>query len=149
MDDSMAKRPVIWILNGPNLNLLGIREPEIYGNQSFDTYFRQLQSRYPEIDLHYYHSNHEGDLLDKLHEIGFSCTGIVFNPGAYTHTSIALADAVKAIESPVFEVHISDVSRREPFRQISYLRPYCSGHIMGEGLAGYDKAIRELLSLRK
>ena len=143
----MNKKATIWILNGPNLNLLGVREPEIYGRIRFEDYFKQLRAHFPEINLHYFQSNHEGALIDKLHEVGFSCTGIIFNPAAYTHTSIALADAVKAIQAPVMEVHISDIHSREPFRQISYLRPHCAGHIMGEGLAGYEMALHRLLTL--
>ncbi len=139
------KRATIWILNGPNLNLLGIREPSIYGHCSFEDYFIHLQKRYPGIDLQYYQSNHEGALIDKLHEVGFDCHGILFNPAAYTHTSIALADAVKAIEAPVWEVHISDLSQRESYRKVSYIRPYCKGHIMGQGLNGYEMALRKLL----
>src|SRR5690606_36890782 len=114
----MAK---ILIMNGPNLNLLGKREPEIYGNTGFDNYFENLKSQFPEVDLEYFQSNTEGLLIDKLHEVGFSYDGIVFNAGAYTHTSIALADAIAAIQTPVIEVHMSNVHARESFRHHSYM----------------------------
>jgi len=131
----------ILLLNGPNLNLLGKREPEIYGNRSFEDYLRELQAGFPDIQLDYFQSNHEGALIDKLHEVGFSADGIVLNAGAYTHTSIALADAVGAITAPVIEVHISNVHQREPFRQHSYLSTKCVGSIVGLGLDGYRLAI--------
>ena len=131
----------ILIINGPNLNLLGKREPEIYGNTSFEDYFKKLQGMYPAVDLGYFQSNHEGLLIDTLHEVGFSADGIVLNAGAYTHTSIALADAIAAIQSPVIEVHISNVHQREPFRQHSYLAAKCVGSIVGLGLDGYRLAI--------
>jgi len=131
----------ILILNGPNLNLLGIREPEIYGTTTFEDYFKELVAAYPSIHLEYYQSNHEGALIDKIHEYGFNSDGIIFNPGAYTHTSIALADAIKGVETPVIEVHISDVTKREHFRKISYVRKVCLTSIMGHGLKGYNKAI--------
>lgn len=137
----------ILILNGPNLNLLGKREPEIYGNQSFEDFFTEIQKRFPEHQLAYYQSNHEGALIDKLHEVGFSFDGIVFNPGAYTHTSIALRDAIAGIETPVFEVHISNLAEREDFRQISYVKDVCVGSINGMGLEGYAVAIEELAKL--
>ena len=134
----------ILILNGPNLNLLGKREPEIYGSQSFEDYFRELQDRFLGSTLEYFQSNHEGHLIDKLHEVGFSYHGIVFNPGAYTHTSIALRDAIVGIDSPVFEVHISNLAEREDFRQISYVKDVCVGSINGMGLEGYAVAIEAL-----
>ena len=109
----------IQIINGPNLNLLGMREPEIYGNKGFDGYLQELRSAYPEVQIEYYQSNVEGELINKLHEVGFSCDGIVLNAGAYTHYSIALHDAIKAISSPVVEVHISNVHQREEFRHHS------------------------------
>ena len=129
------------IINGPNLNLLGKREPEIYGRQSFEEYFAQLQMEFPTLTLHYYQSNSEGALIDKLHEVGFSYGGVILNAGAYTHTSIALADAIAAIRSPVIEVHISNVHAREAFRHHSFIAPQCIGSIVGLGLKGYELAI--------
>lgn len=137
----------ILILNGPNLNLLGKREPEIYGTQTFKEFFAKLKGKYSNIDLEYYQSNHEGNLLDKLHEVGFSYDGVVFNPGAYTHTSIALRDAIAGIITPVFEVHISNLAEREDFRQISFVKDVCAGTISGMGLEGYAVAIDELIHL--
>ncbi|MFN0174882.1 MAG: type II 3-dehydroquinate dehydratase [Saprospiraceae bacterium] len=131
----------ILIINGPNLNLLGTREPEIYGSQSFESFFEELQASLPNAELDYFQSNHEGTLLDKLHEAGFSADGIVLNAGALTHTSIALADAVAAISTPVIEVHISNVHRREPFRHHSFLSAHCVGSIVGLGLEGYRLAV--------
>ena len=136
----------VMVLNGPNLNLLGKREPEIYGTQSFEDFFETLKTRFIHIELSYYQSNHEGDLLDKLHEIGFDFDGIVFNPGAYTHTSIALRDAISGITTPVIEVHISNLAEREDFRQVSYVKDVCKGTIAGLGLEGYAIAIEELLN---
>lgn len=135
----------ILIINGPNLNLLGTREPEIYGSQSFESFFEHLKSRYPELELDYFQSNHEGALLDKLHVAGFSVDGIVLNAGALTHTSIALADAVAAISTPVIEVHISNVHRREPFRHHSFLSAPCVGSIVGLGMDGYRLAVEWFL----
>lgn len=135
----------VLILNGPNLNLLGKREPEIYGSQTFEEFFSQMKEKHPAIELSYFQSNHEGALLDKLHEVGFSFDGIVFNPGAYTHTSIALRDAIAGIETPVMEVHISNLAEREHFRQISYVKDVCIGTIDGMGLAGYEVAIDQLI----
>lgn len=135
----------ILILNGPNLNLLGVREPKIYGKRSFEEFFESLQLEYPGITLHYFQSNHEGELIDKLHEAGFSYNGIVFNAGGYTHTSVALADAIAALETPVIEVHISNVFAREPFRHHSYLAPHCVGSISGFGLKGYEMALDYLV----
>jgi 3-dehydroquinate dehydratase-2 len=135
----------ILIVNGPNLNLLGRREPEIYGRQSFEAFFEQLQLEFPGVTLHYFQSNHEGELIDKLHEAGFSYVGIVLNPGALAHTSVALADAVAAIETPVVEVHISNIYAREPFRHHSFLSASCVGCISGLGLKGYELAISYLL----
>jgi len=131
----------IIIINGPNLNLLGKREPSIYGKKSFEEYFEQMQMEYPGITLHYFQSNHEGDILDKLHEVGFTYNGIVLNAGALTHTSIAIADAISAIETPVIEVHISNVHARESFRHHSYLSAKVVGTIVGLGLPGYKLAI--------
>ncbi len=131
----------ILIINGPNLNLLGRREPDIYGSRTFEDFFGELKVAFPGVDLEYFQSNHEGALIDKLHEAGFSARGIVLNAGAYTHTSIALADAIGAITAPVVEVHISNVHRREAFRQHSYLSAKCVGSIVGLGLEGYRLAI--------
>jgi 3-dehydroquinate dehydratase-2 len=135
----------IIILNGPNLNLLGKREPTIYGNSSFEDFFKGLQLKWSDIHLEYFQSNQEGLLVDKLHEVGFEYDGIVFNPAAYTHTSIALADAIAAISTPVIEVHISNVASREAFRHHSYTAPNCVGSIVGMGLAGYQLAIEYLM----
>lgn len=134
----------IHIVNGPNLNLVGRREPGIYGNKDLVTYFQELKFRFPEITLHYYQSNHEGDLLDYLHKFGFENCGIILNAGAYTHTSIALADAIKGISAPVVEVHISNVYEREEFRHHSYVKANCIHTIVGQGLEGYAQAIEYL-----
>ncbi len=131
----------IIIINGPNLNLLGLREPGVYGQTSFEQFFEELQKKYPEIALSYFQSNHEGALIDKIHEVGFSYDGIILNAGAYTHTSVALADAIAAIRTPVVEVHISNIFAREPFRHHSYPAPKCVGTIAGLGLKGYALAI--------
>ncbi|MEN0004282.1 MAG: type II 3-dehydroquinate dehydratase [Bacteroidota bacterium] len=133
------------IINGPNLNLLGTREPEIYGDESFEHFFARLQQEFPTVTLHYFQSNSEGALIDKLHEVGFSYDGIVLNAGAYTHTSIAIADAISGITTPVIEVHISNVHARESFRHHSYIAPYCEGSIIGLGLSGYKLAIEYFL----
>jgi 3-dehydroquinate dehydratase-2 len=131
----------ILIINGPNLNLLGIREPGIYGSKSFGEYFSELQTLFPETEISCFQSNHEGALIDKLHEAGFSADGIILNAGALTHTSIALADAVAAIPAPVVEVHISNVHAREEFRRHSFIAPKCVGSISGLGLDGYRLAL--------
>ena len=135
----------IQIINGPNINLLGKREPSIYGAVSFDTYLEQLRLRYPDIELDYYQSNVEGELINKLHETGFDYDGIVLNAGAYTHTSIALQDAIRAITAPVVEVHISNVHCREEFRHKSMISCACLGVICGFGLNSYRLAIEALL----
>jgi 3-dehydroquinate dehydratase-2 len=135
----------ILIINGPNLNLLGRREPTIYGSLSFEQYFTSLQAQFPAHELAYFQSNQEGALIDKLHEVGFDWDGIVLNAGAYTHTSIALADAIAAIETPVIEVHISNVHQREAFRHHSYLSPNCKGVIVGLGLQGYELGVRAII----
>lgn len=136
----------ILILNGPNLNLLGKREPEIYGSQTFGEYFELLKQRFGmEAELYYFQSNHEGAILDKLHEVGFSFDGIVLNAGAYTHTSVAIADAIAGIKTPVIEVHISNVHAREAFRHHSYISKVAKGIIVGFGIKGYDLAILSLL----
>lgn len=135
----------LLILNGPNLNLLGKREPEIYGYQTFEAYFSQLQKRFPEVQLHYFQSNSEGAIIDKIHEVGFSFDGIILNGGAYTHTSVAIADAIAGISSPVVEVHISNIHAREAFRHHSYPAARCVGSIIGLGLEGYALAIAYFL----
>ena len=127
----------IIIINGPNLNLLGKREPEVYGNQSFEMFFDELKTAYPFINLHYFQSNIEGELIDKLQEVGFSFDGIILNAGAYTHTSIGIADAIKAIKTPVVEVHISNTFSRETFRHQSYISPVARGVVIGFGLESY------------
>ncbi len=135
----------ILIINGPNLNLLGTREKSIYGEQSFEEYFAFLQQEFPTLTLHYFQSNSEGGLIDKLHDAGFTYHGIVLNPGAYTHTSIALADAIAAIRSPVVEVHISNIFARESYRHTSFTAAKCKGSISGLGMKGYELAIQYLL----
>jgi 3-dehydroquinate dehydratase-2 len=135
----------ILILNGPNLNLLGKREPTIYGNETFENYFSKLQQQYPAIELHYFQSNVEGEIINKLHEVGFSFDGIVLNAGAYTHTSVAIGDAIKGIETPVIEVHISNVHARESFRHTSYIAPNALGVIAGFGLQSYQLAIQSFI----
>jgi 3-dehydroquinate dehydratase-2 len=135
----------LLIINGPNLNLLGTREPGIYGNQSFEAYFTELKSRFPAIELSYYQSNVEGELINKLHETGFSYEGIILNAGGYTHTSVALRDAVAAIKTPVIEVHISNVFAREEFRHTSLIAPVCKGSISGFGMDSYSLAIESFI----
>jgi 3-dehydroquinate dehydratase-2 len=134
----------IQIINGPNLNLLGRREPAIYGNQGFDFYLEQLRAAYPACEIQYFQSNSEGALIDKLHEAGFTVDGIVLNAGAYTHTSIALHDAIKAVDAPVIEVHISNVHAREEFRHRSLISAVCKGVIAGFGLDSYRLAVEAL-----
>ena len=135
----------IIIINGPNLNLLGKREPDVYGNATFEDYLKELQEKYTKIRLDYFQSNIEGELIDKLHEVGFDYDGIIMNAAAYTHTSIGIADAVKAIKTPVIEVHISNVYSREEFRHISYIAPNAKGIIVGLGLKGYELALQAFL----
>ena len=137
----------ILILSGPILNLLGKREPGIYGSQSFESYFERLEKQFPDVELHYFQSNHEGALLDKIHEVGFTFEGVVINAGAYTHTSVALADALSAVPMPAVEVHISNIHKREEFRHHSYLTNRCAGMICGLGFQGYELAVRYLLDL--
>jgi 3-dehydroquinate dehydratase-2 len=138
----------IIIINGPNLNLLGTREPEIYGGQRFEDYFSELQEIFPDISLDYFQSNAEGTLIDKLQEVGFSFDGVILNAGGYTHTSIAMADAIAAIKTPVVEVHISNIYARESFRHHSYLSANCAGCIIGMGIAGYELAVQYFLNQR-
>ncbi len=133
------------ILNGPNLNLLGKREVNIYGNQSFENYLTELKSKFPSLDISYYQSNEEGKLINKIHEVGFKYNGIIINAGAFTHTSVAIADAISSIESPVIEVHISNVFKREHFRHHSYLSPVCIGTIAGFGLDSYRLALEAFI----
>lgn len=135
----------IIIINGPNLNLLGKREPEVYGNQTFEDYFNTLKSKFPTIELTYYQSNIEGELISKIQEYGFSADGIILNAGAYTHTSIGIGDAVKAVSTPVIEVHISNTFSRETFRHQSYISGNASGVILGFGLKSYELAVRSFL----
>lgn len=139
----------IEIINGPNLNLLGVREPEIYGHSSFDAYFEDLRRRYPSVDLDYYQSNVEGELINRIQEVGFAYDGIILNAGAYTHTSIALHDAIKSVTTPVVEVHISNVHRREEFRRHSMISPACAGVICGFGLDSYRLALEALIANKK
>jgi 3-dehydroquinate dehydratase-2 len=137
----------IQIINGPNLNLLGVREKSIYGDVSFDTYLDQLRKRFANITVHYFQSNSEGEIINKLHEIGFSADGIVLNAGAYTHTSIAIADAIAGITTAVVEVHISNVYKREAFRHKSVLAASCRGVIAGFGLDSYRLALESFLNV--
>jgi 3-dehydroquinate dehydratase II len=131
----------IAIINGPNLNLLGSREPGIYGSTSFEKFFEDLKSKYPSHSLQYFQSNVEGELINKIQEFGSTADGIILNAGAYTHSSIGIADAVAAIKTPVIEVHISNIFSREDFRHVSYLGRYCKGSISGFGLKGYEMAL--------
>lgn len=135
----------IIIINGPNLNLLGKREPNIYGSLTFTEFFEELKSKYPNVNLSYYQSNIEGELIDKLHEVGFSYDGVILNAGAYTHTSIGIGDAIKGIETPVVEVHISNTFGREEFRHQSYISPNAKGVILGFGLQSYELALESFL----
>lgn len=136
----------VVIINGPNLNLLGVREKRIYGDLSFERYYDQLAIRFPSLNLSYYQSNVEGELINKLHEVGFSKDLIVFNAGGYTHTSVAIADAVAAISTPVIEVHISNIFAREEFRQTSLLAPNCQASVCGFGLDSYRLALESLFT---
>lgn len=134
----------ILLINGPNLNLLGIREQSIYGNKSFDNYFQTLQNEYSDIEMEYYQSNIEGELINKIHERGFTFDGIIINAGAYTHTSVAIRDAISGVKSPVVEVHISNILTRESFRHESIIGPACVGSIMGFGLDSYRLGIEAI-----
>jgi 3-dehydroquinate dehydratase-2 len=133
------------IINGPNLNLLGIREPEIYGSKTFEDFFKELQLKFKGVEILYFQSNIEGEIIDKLHEVGFDCDGIILNAAAYTHTSVGIGDAVKGITTPVVEVHISNIHAREEFRQHSYISPNASGVLFGFGIKGYELAIQSFL----
>ncbi len=139
----------IQIINGPNINLLGKREPSIYGAVSFDEYLLELRKRYPEVEIQYYQSNVEGEMINKIHEVGFDFDGIILNAGAYTHTSIALQDAIRAVTSPVIEVHISNVHARESFRHVSMISSACVGVICGFGLDSYRLALEALFVNKK
>lgn len=136
----------VLILNGPNLNLLGIREKNIYGETSFEDYLSGLREFYKMVEIDYYHSNVEGELINKIQEVGFTYDGIILNAGAYTHTSIAIADAISAISCPVIEVHITNTAKREAFRHVSYLTGVCKGVIAGFGLKSYELALQALLN---
>jgi 3-dehydroquinate dehydratase-2 len=139
----------IQIINGPNLNLLGKREPEKYGNVPFEDYLSTLRKLFPAVTFDYFQSNIEGEIINKLHETGFSYDGIVINPGGYTHTSVSIADAVASIKTPVIEVHITNISAREEFRHTSLVGKYCAGSIAGLGLDGYRLAAEALIEIRK
>ena len=135
----------VIIINGPNLNLLGKREPEVYGSETFEDYYNQLKSKYPSIELDYFQSNIEGELISKIQEVGFSYDGIILNAAAYTHTSIGIGDAIKAISTPTIEVHISNTFSREEFRHQSYISPNVKGIIIGFGLKSYELALQSIL----
>ncbi len=135
----------ISIVNGPNLNLLGKREPGIYGSQNFEDFFKGLNQKYPSVDLFYYQSNIEGELINELQRVGFEHDGIIINPGAYTHTSIAIGDAIAAITTPAIEVHITNIYAREEFRMLSHISSKCKGKICGLGLQGYELALQYFL----
>lgn len=139
----------IGIINGPNLNLLGIREPQIYGNQGFDSVMESLRTRFPQIEFVYFQSNVEGELINAIQDLGFRVEGIVFNPGGYTHTSVALGDAIAAIKAPVVEVHISNVHAREEFRKISHVSAKCVGSISGLGVTGYSLAVEYFFGIQE
>jgi 3-dehydroquinate dehydratase-2 len=139
----------IQIINGPNLNLLGLREPGKYGAMTFETFLESLRKAYPAIKIEYYQSDIEGEIIDKIHQTGFSFDGMILNPGGYTHTSVAIADAVAAIKTPVIEVHITNLLTREIFRHTSLTGIYCYGSIMGMGLDGYRLALEALIGIKK
>ncbi len=136
----------IFIINGPNLNLLGIREKSIYGSENFESFFETLKKKFQGTELEYFQSNIEGEIIDKIHEVGFSADGIIINAGAYTHTSVAIRDAISGVNSPVIEVHISNTLTREDFRHKSIIGPVCKGCIMGFGLKSYELALYNFLS---
>ncbi|MDR1743329.1 MAG: type II 3-dehydroquinate dehydratase [Dysgonamonadaceae bacterium] len=139
----------IQIINGPNLNLLGVREPGVYGNESFEACFEKLKKENPDVELHYFQSNVEGEIIDKIQEAGFGYGGIILNAGGYTHTSVAIRDAIKAVRTPVVEVHISNIYAREEFRHRSMISAVCIGSIAGFGLYSYDLAVQALKTARK
>jgi 3-dehydroquinate dehydratase-2 len=136
----------IAIINGPNLNLLGKREPGIYGSKSFEDFLEELKKKYPQVSFHYYQSNVEGELINELQRVGFDYDGIIMNPGGYTHTSVAIGDAIASIRTPVVEVHISNVHAREEFRKLSHVSGKSAGSIIGLGLKGYELALQYLMS---
>lgn len=138
-------KPQLIIINGPNLNLLGTRQPEVYGNRTFEEYYQELKNLFPQFSIDYFQSNVEGEIINKLHETGFDFAGIILNAGGYTHTSVAIADAIASIRTPVVEVHISNIYSREEFRQKSLLAPFCKGVVAGFGLQSYEFAIRSFL----
>ncbi|SRR5260221_6653663 len=138
----------VAIINGPNLNLLGKRETDIYGNMPFEIFFEELKKKFPQVEFTYYQSNIEGELINEIQKVGFSYDGIVLNPAGYTHTSVAIGDAIAAIKAPVVEVHISNVHAREDFRKLSHVSGKSAGSIFGLGLKGYELAIAYLLSLK-
>jgi len=144
-----AKNSKILVIHGPNLNLLGLREPEKYGHLSFEDYLSTLKSRYPNLIFSYFQSNIEGEIINKLHESGFSYDGIVLNPGGYTHTSVSIADAVASIKAPVIEVHITNIAAREEFRHTSLTGRVCAGSIIGLGLDGYRLAVEALIEVNR
>jgi 3-dehydroquinate dehydratase-2 len=135
----------IQIINGPNLNLLGIRETGIYGETNFESFLDQLKNEFPDVEINFFQSNIEGEIIDKLHQTGFSADGIILNAAAYTHTSVAIGDAIKAIKTPVVEVHISNIFSREDFRHVSFIAPHCRGTITGFGLQSYRLALLSFL----
>ena len=139
----------IAIINGPNLNLLGKRETDIYGNESFDSYLQQLKKRYPVVEITYFQSNVEGELINEIQRVGFDHDGIIFNPGGYTHTSVAIGDAVAAIKTPVVEVHISNIFAREEFRKLSHVSGKAVGVISGLGLKGYELALNYFIQAKR
>lgn len=139
----------IQIINGPNLNLLGMREPEVYGSNSFNDYLQLLRSEFPELEISYFQTNVEGEIINKLHEAGYGCDGIILNAGGYTHTSVAIRDAIKAVPAPVIEVHISNVHSREEFRHNSIISAVCKGVIAGFGLDSYQLAVESIILSNK
>ncbi len=139
----------IAIINGPNLNLLGKRETDIYGNQPFETYFEELKTKFSQIEFYYFQSNVEGELINELQRVGFEYDGIIINPGGYTHTSVAIGDAIAAIKTPVIEVHISNVHAREDFRKLSHVSGKSVGSIFGLGISGYELAVQWFISQNK
>lgn len=136
----------IQIINGPNLNLLGKREPEIYGSETFEDYFENLQKRFPQVELHYFQSNVEGEMINKIHEVGFTFDAILLNAGGYTHTSVAISDAISGVTTPALEIHISNIYKREEFRHKSIISKSCVGMISGLGLKGYELGVMYFLN---
>lgn len=145
----MSDKPHFLILNGPNLNLLGRRQPEIYGHRTFESYYEELKAQFEDVRIAYYQTNHEGDIIDRLQYDGYSIDGIILNAGGYTHTSVAIADTIAAITSPVLELHISNIYQREEFRKISYIKPHAVHHIVGHGLDGYREALEWFIDHNK